>query len=336
MWVGLSWISSSPCRALSTNQRRKRSSVAVPEVLLRPSRGTSRPATGAPPGRAGTRPRSSSRRSAPVWTVPAAAAANSGPSSMRALRVERRAVGVAELVPDGKSGARAPGGGGRSAPRGSRGCRPRLVARPAAAPRPSGRPVRAPRCRPPRSRRAAELPAGGSARHDAGRRPGRPARVPWPAARRRGSVDRPSGPRHGGVDPAPGLARLAARRRARAPSAACSLIGSATSPPVLHDVAAAGRAGRRGRGSRARSRSRRSRSGRPCAGPVEHREGVHAHRPVAEPRARREPHAGHLDEGGALLGVEALVHVAAAPGLDRVDDLVEPVGGGSAARACAR
>ena len=35
--------------------------------------------------------------------------------------------------------------------------------------------------------------------------------------------------------------------------------------------------------------------------PVEHREGVHPHGAVPEPRARRESHAGHLRQGIALL-----------------------------------
>ena len=58
---------------------------------------------------------------------------------------------------------------------------------------------------------------------------------------------------------------------------------------------------------------------------VEHREGVHPHGAVAEPRARWEAHPGHLREGVALLGVQPLVHVATAAGLDGVDDLVETV-----------
>ena len=60
-------------------------------------------------------------------------------------------------------------------------------------------------------------------------------------------------------------------------------------------------------------------------GAVEHREGVHAHGAVAEPRPGREAHPGHLEEGGPLLVVEAGEHVAAPARLDGVDDLVEPV-----------
>ena len=58
---------------------------------------------------------------------------------------------------------------------------------------------------------------------------------------------------------------------------------------------------------------------------VENRERVHPHGAVAEPGARRKPHAGHLGEGVPLLRVEALEHVAAPTGLDGIDDLVEPV-----------
>ncbi len=42
----------------------------------------------------------------PVCTVPAAAAANSGPEQQGALGIDGRAVGVAELVPDGEVAAR--------------------------------------------------------------------------------------------------------------------------------------------------------------------------------------------------------------------------------------
>ena len=52
---------------------------------------------------------------------------------------------------------------------------------------------------------------------------------------------------------------------------------------------------------------------------------MHAHGPVPEPRAGREPHARDLGERAALLFVEVRVHVAAAAGLDRIDDPVEAI-----------
>ena len=120
---------SSPCSALSVNRTTREVVVGgAPEVLL-----DLRPIpVGLPrerlPIEQRTRRRSSSRRSGRSAAVPAAAAANSGPS--------RRAVGGRSASPSGlrnwsHTGSRgsAPGAGGRSAPRGTRGCRPRRVAR---------------------------------------------------------------------------------------------------------------------------------------------------------------------------------------------------------------
>ena len=52
---------------------------------------------------------------------------------------------------------------------------------------------------------------------------------------------------------------------------------------------------------------------------------MHPHGAMAEPRARRESHAGHLGEGSVLLRVEPLEHVATAARLDRIHDLIEAV-----------
>ena len=137
---------------------------------------------------------------------------------------------------------------------------------------------------------------------------------------------RPSvGPTPGGIDPASGLARLAAHVEPELLGLARSLIASATSPRCCTVSRLQG--GRRHLPEVARLAPEVLEVARVGHGQalVQDREGVHAHRAVAEPRARREPHTGHLDEGVALLVVEALVHVPAAPGFDRVDDLVETV-----------
>lgn len=52
---------------------------------------------------------------------------------------------------------------------------------------------------------------------------------------------------------------------------------------------------------------------------------MHAHGPMPEPRARREPQARHLGECATLLLIEVLVHVTAAARLDSIDNPVEAV-----------
>ena len=263
--VGCSWISSSPCRALSTNQSRKWSSVALAEVLLDPASGTSRPATGTPRGRAGTRPRSSSLRSGrsapsrrrPPRTEDRAAAAAAG----RRARRRRRGTG-----PRRGSRASAPGGGGRSGRRGSRGCRPRRRRPAAAGPCTSGSPGPSTAMSSISSTTRSRAPAGGA--------PEQTMRsAPWISTA--GGRREPDGdgdgrrvvgcPRHAVSTPPrawPGW-----RPTAR-PSRSASSVADRR-----HDLARCctmsrsqrGRR-RRGRGSPARSRSPRSRSGRPCSG----------------------------------------------------------------------
>ena len=146
--VGLSWISSSPCSALSMNQSRKWSSVAWPRcsVDLRAV------PVGLP------RERLPIEQGLDDDHLPVEAAGLHRPGGgrreqrseqERPLGIDRVAVGVAELVPDVEVRRRAPGGGGRSARRGSRGCRPRRRRRAEAAPRRRDLPGRRPRCRPP-------------------------------------------------------------------------------------------------------------------------------------------------------------------------------------------
>ena len=124
MWVGLSCVSSSPCSALSVNQRRKLSSSALRGARA-PWRDTNRPAREAPRDPAGTRPRSSSPRidrTAPSRPRPPRTRGRA-PGDVGGTWANRQGYGTGPRP--GSRRSRAPGVGDRSAPPGTRCCRRR-------------------------------------------------------------------------------------------------------------------------------------------------------------------------------------------------------------------